>query len=86
MKTIAEIRKLVDEYAAQSRIFITPTSPNDPLVPQPSKLTADQQADFYHSLMEALAEGAIKAKIPPEALIACQTWSQVRILVFHWQE
>ncbi len=86
MKTIDEITAVVQKYAAQSNIFVTPQGPNDPLMPKPAALSQQDQDTFFHTLLEALAQGGIKAKLPFKALMTCDTWTQVRILTFHWQE
>ena len=86
MKTIDEIKAVVTRFAQNSPLFITPTSENDPLVPQPEAMSEAQRRQFFNSLLEALALGGIKAKVPVAALMACDTWTQVRILVFHFQE
>lgn len=86
MKSIDDIARVVQAYAAASDIFITPQGPTDPLMPQPEAMTPKDQKKFFNTLLSALAEAGIKAKLPFNALMGCDTWAQVRILIFHWQE
>ncbi len=86
MKGIDEIKTVVMNYARRSSLFITPVSDDDPLVPQPEAMSHAQKRQFFNSLLQALAEEGIKAKLPFTALMACDTWTQVRILIFHFQE
>ena len=86
MKGIEEIRTIVMDYARSSSLFITPGSDDDPLVPQPEAMSDAQKRQFFNTLLQALATGGIRAKLPFAALMACDTWTQVRILVFHFQE
>ena len=86
MTGIEKIKSVVTEYAQTSPLFVTPVSENDPLVPQPEAMSDVQRKQFFNSFLEALAEGGIKAKLPFAALMGCDTWTQVRILVFHFQE
>jgi len=86
MKSIEEIKTVVMSFARSSSLFITPAGDDDPLVPQPEAMTDAQKRQFFNTLLQALAAGGIKAKLPFNSLMACDTWTQVRILVFHFQE
>ena len=86
MKTINEIKDTVTKFARTTPLFITPASEDDPLVPQPEAMTEAQKRQFFNGLLAALAADGVKAKLPFNALMACDTWTQVRVLIFHFQE
>ena len=85
MADIQTICQVVMKYGRDSRRFVTPSTPIDPIQPAPSNLSDDDFNGFYFELLGALADANISASVPIKGLRACQIWQHVCILILHHQ-
>jgi hypothetical protein len=85
MVELSKIDKIVAAYATATKIFITPGSMTDPLVPTPTALPPDTFSNFFFELLTQFSTAGVQIKLPMDDLRQCRAWQDVSILCFHHQ-